>query len=188
MTEDYYETLDDFLKEEKLQLHVLIAHENPYRPRQSQDRVLNWSCKLTNAKGQWIVVYFSKGIGIRVWKEPPQGILSEGTPHHIPKDKIGKPYDGPMPPFENEKDKETFERCSVPEAPTLKEVTRCLAIDLKNVEIAGGFEKWAIAMESTPDSITARSAFDTIVKQRGEMMQLLGEEAYHKYLYEIELK
>ncbi len=182
------EDLDDFLKEEKLQMHVLLAHENPYRSRVGQAESLHWSCKLINNNRQWITIYFSKGLEIRVWNEPPQGLIAEGLPHHVPKEKIGKRYDGPMPPFENERDKETFERCSSPEAPYLKEVMLCIAIDLKNIELAGSFERWATAMKSSPDSILAKGSFETILKQRSQMQQLLGEEVYHRLLYEIELK
>lgn len=182
------ENLDDFLKETKLQMHVLLAHENPYRAKIGQEGSLHYSCKLINDKNEAIVIYFSKGLGIRLWKEPTEGLLSEGVPHHVPQGKVGQLYDGPQPPFENERDKEIWARCSAPQLPYLKEVFLCLANDIRNVELTGSFERWAKLMQTTPDSRIARDTFDLILRQRADLRRLLGEEAYHRLLYETELK
>jgi len=178
------EDLTDFLNQENIRMNVLLAHENPYRPGDTGP-ALHWSCQIINNENEWIVVYFSKGLGLRLWKEPPQGLA--GLPLHVPKDKIGKRYDGPLPPFEDDKDRETFEYCSVAEPPNLKEVMLCLAVDMRNLEQAGTFEKWAQLMKME-DSPMLRQTFNILANQRRSLQQLFGEGEYHRFLYETDLK
>lgn len=182
------EDIVDFINDNKLQMYVLLAHENPYRPKEVQQGLTHWSCKLLNREGQFIVIYFSKGTQVRRWRNPPQTGLTETIPVHVPHDKVGTPYDGPIPPFDDgdEQNKRTYMLCSQPEPPYLIEVLDVLAKDIWLVEQAGGFNRWANIVNSSVDSISTRRAFEVICQQRAEVQALLGEEPYHKLLYEID--
>ncbi len=180
------EDIVDFINETGISMHVLLAHENPYRAKTQQDGAVHWSCKLINAENRHIIVYFSKGAGIRRWCQPPQPGLNETIPVHVPHGKINEPYDGPMPPFENEQDKRIFRLCSQVEPPFLIEVLDVLAKDIWLIEQAGTFDRWATALKVSPDSRSARGAFDIVCQQRVELRALLGEESFHKLLHEIE--
>lgn len=182
------EDIVDFITDNKLEMHILLAHENPYRPKEFQQGSVHWSCKLLNREGQFIVIYFSKGAQVRRWCKPPETNLAETIPVHVPHDKVGTPYDGPMPPFDDddEQGKRTYVLCSHPEPPYLIEVLDILAKDIWLVERAGGFNNWANIIKSDVDSINARRAFESVCQQRAEVQALLGEEPYHKLLYEIE--
>lgn len=185
MTEDGVEDLKDivdFIEETGLTMHVLLAHTNPYRNKDGQQGLVHWSCKLSNAEDRYIIIYFSKGIGIRRWCQPPE---KAGIPVHVPHDKIDEMYDGPMPPFESEQDRNTFNHCSRIEPPYLVEVLDILAKDTCLVEQTQSFNNWAQALKLNPDSMLARSAFEIICQQRLELRALLGAESYHKLLYEI---
>jgi len=180
------ESIIDFINENEIKMHVLLAHENPYRNQQQTEGLVHWSCKLINKENQFFVIYFSKGAGIRRWCEPPQTGLGNTIPLHVPHDKINQTYDGPMPPFDTDHDKLTYLHCSQVEPPFLIEVLDVLAKDVWIVEQSGGFNKWAQAMGSNGDSMMARGVFDIVCKQRIQLMGLLGEDAHHKLLYEIE--
>lgn len=180
------EGIVDFISENKITMHVLLAHENPYRSKRDQQGVINWSCKIINFDNNYIIIYFSKGAAIRRWCQPPEIGLGDTIPLHVPHDKINEPYDGPLPPFENEQDKRTFQFCSQVEPPFLIEVLDVLAKDVWLVEQAGSFERWAEALKVSSDSRAARAAFDIVCQQRIELAALLGDDAYHKLLYEIE--
>lgn len=179
------EDITDFINEVGISMHVLLAHENPYRSKENQAGLIHWSCRITH-DCRFVIIYFSKGIGIRRWTQPPQTGLGDTIPLHVPHDKIDEPYDGPLPPLETEQDKRTFALCSQPEPPFLIEVLDVLARDIWLVEQAGTFDKWAALMETSSDSRTARGAFDIVCQQRIEMLALLGEGPYHKLLYEID--
>jgi len=179
------EDIDDFINENEITMHVLLAHENPYRNRGNQQGI-NWSCKIINSDNKYIVIYFSKGAAIRQWCQSPEIGFGDTIPLHIPHHKINKRYDGPLPPFENERDKRTFQFCSQVEPPFLAEVLEVLARDICLVEQAGSFERWAEALKTSSDSRAAKTAFDIICQQRIELTALLGEGACHKLLYEID--
>jgi len=178
------EDISDFIIEHEITMHVLLAHENPYRRKETQQ--VHWSCKIINERSQYIIVYFSKGVAIRRWSKPPDTGLGDTLPIHVPHDKVDTPYDGPMPPFENEEDRRTFNFCSKVEPPFLVEVLDVLAKDVCLLEQTGAFDLWAQALKVSSDSRTARGAFDIVCQQRIELLTLLGEEPYHKLLYEIE--
>lgn len=180
------ENIVDFINDNKLEMHILLAHENPYRPKEVQQGSIHWSCKLLNREGQFIIIYFSKGAQVRRWCNPPQTGLAETIPVHVPHDKVGTVYDGPMPPFDDDdQGKRTYILCSQAEPPYLIEVLDILAKDIWLVEQTGGFNKWANVVNSSADSISTRRAFEIICQQRAEVQALLGEEPYHKLLYEI---
>lgn len=183
------EDIVDFINENKVTMHVLLAHENPYRAKEQQQGAVHWSCKLINSEDRFIVVYFSKGMSIRRWCKPPQTGLAETIPLHVPHDKINQVYDGPTPPWDDDtsdQDKRTYNQCSQVEPPFLIEVLDVLAKDIWLVEQAGTFERWANVLKVSPDSRSARGAFDIVCQQRMELQALLGDDAYHKLLYEIE--
>lgn len=182
------ENIVDFINDNQLQMHILLAHENPYRPKEFQQGSIHWSCKLVNREDQFIIVYFSKGAQVRRWCNPPQTGLAETIPVHVPHDKIDTPYDGPMPPFDDDdkQGKRTYILCSQAEPPYLIEVLDILAKDIWLVEQTGGFNRWANVVNSSVDSINARRAFESVCQQRAELQALLGEEPYHKLLYEID--
>jgi len=178
------EDISDFIRENKISMHILQTHENPYRPKQNQGDAAHWSCKIiNNITYKHIVVYFSKGIGIRQWREPPQ---TESLPLHVPRDKIQTRYDGPQPPFENDKDQQTFYLCSELEPPSLPEVLDVLAKDIWLIEQTGTFERWTATLKSTPDSLYARAIYDLVNQQLQELKFLLGEGMFHKLIYEID--
>lgn len=182
------EGIVEFITETGITMHVLLAHENPYRSKYNQQGIINWSCKLINTDNNYVVVYFSKGNAIRRWCEPPQTGLGDTIPLHVPHDEIGEPYDGPMPPWTEEtteQDKRTFNYCSQVEPPFLIEVLDILAKDIALIETTGNFEAWCDELKISADSRTARSAFDIVCQQRIEMQALLGEE-YNRLLYEVE--
>lgn len=180
------EDVTDFIASEELQLHALVTHENPYRPKQAQANLVHWSCKISNPKNKFVIVYFSKGTGLRTWCHPPQTGLDVTIPLHVPHGKLYQPYDGPTPPFDNERDELTYRHCSTFEPPYLAEILDVLAKDIWLVEQAGPFEIWANVLQLNHDSIAARKAYDVIYQQRHELMALLGEEPYHRLIYEIE--
>lgn len=180
------EDIVDFIDENKLSMHGLLIHENPYRSKDQQQGAVHWSCKLINAKNQFIIVYFSKGAAIRRWCQPPETGLGVTIPLHVPHDKINASYDGPMPPFENKEDEKKFNLCSQVEPPFLIEVLDILAKDIWLVEQTGHFETWARSLKVSPDSRNARGVFDIVCQQRLELQALLQEEAYHRLLYEID--
>lgn len=179
------ESIVDFINDTGTTMHVLLSHENPYRSKEQQQGLVHWSCKILH-ENRFVIVYFSKGAGIRRWTPPPETGLGDTIPLHVPHDKIGESYDGPLPPFETEQDQRIFALCSQPEPPFLIEVLDVLARDIWLVEQTGTFDKWALAIGSTPDSRIARSAFDIICQQRIEMIALLGEGTCHRLLYEID--
>ena len=133
-----------------------------------------------------MVVYFSKGTGLRVWCSPPQTGLKTHLPLHVPHDKLHKPYDGPKPPFDNGRDELTYYYCSTFEPPYLAEILDVLAKDIWLIEQTGRFETWAKVLQLNADSRAAYDAFEIICQQRMEFMALLGEEPYHRLVYEIE--
>lgn len=177
------ESVVDFINDTGTTMYVLLAHENPYRSKENQQGLVHWSCKILN-ENRFVIIYFSKGAGIRRWSESSQ--MTGDIPFHVPHDKIGKRYDGPLPPFESKQDKRTFAFCSQPEPPYLIEVLDVLARDIYLVEQAAGFEQWASFVGSTPDSRVARAAFDIVCQQRIEMIALLGEGTCHRLIYEID--
>lgn len=179
------ENIVDFINENEISMHVLLAHQNPYRSKEKQNGLVHWSCQILNEKKQYIVIYFSKGAGIRRWSQLQTGIR-DTIPIHVPHDKIGKPYDGPMPPFENDQDQKTFNLCSQVEPPFLIEVLDVLAKDIWLIEQTGSFDNWAKAMKISSDSRFARAAYDIICNQRAELSALLGEGEFHRLLYEID--
>lgn len=179
------EDIVDFVTENEISMHVLLAHQNPYRSKEQQKGLVHWSCQIFNDKKQYIIIYFSKGAGIRRWSQPQTGI-GDTIPLHVPHDKIGKSYDGPMPPFENDQDKKTFNLCSQVEPPFLIEVLDILARDIWIVEQTGSFDNWAKTMKTSSDSRSARTAFDIVCSQRVELSTLLGEHEFHRLLYEID--
>lgn len=188
MPEIETETIEDFIRTSGLTCYVLPAHENPHRATGDQNSAYHYSCKLVNEEGQWFVIYFSKGPGVRVWKQPPEMFESGGAPIHVAKDQIGGRYDGPMPPWtedSTERDAEIFETCSVPEAPYLAEIIACLANDCFTLEQTGSFEAWCGKVETNPDSRFAKQTWDSICRQRQQLQALLGPEKYHRLLYEI---
>lgn len=183
------EDIVDFINNNKLSMHVLLAHENPYKSKQQQGGAVHWSCKLINAAKQHIIVFFSKGALIRRWCQSPNTGLGDTIPVHVPHDKVNKPYDGPMPPWDDEtsdQDKRTFEFCSQIEPPFLIEVLDVLAKDVWLIEQAGVFDNWCSLLKFSQDSRSAKSAFDVVLQQRLELQALLGEDAYHQLLYEID--
>jgi len=184
------ENVTDFCKTTDIKMHVLPAHENPYRSMQEQNLAFHYSCKLTNTEGNWFVVYFSKGLGLRTWVQPPEGFVITGSPAHVPHGQIGQRYDGPMPPWNDETpqaDKDTFEHCSKPEAPFIEEVINCLANDCRGIEQSqGNFSAWCKTMRISDDSRTAKNAWDAVIKQRQQLAALLGEGEYHRLIYETE--
>lgn len=178
------EDIVDFIDENEITMHVLLAHENPYRAKEQQAGVIHWSCKLVR-DNQFVIIYFSKGADIRRWCLPPQ-TGADTIPLHVPHDKINGPYDGPMPPFENDYDQRIYNVCSQVEPPFLIEVLDILAKDTWLVEQAGTFERWAQILEVSSDSRAARRTFDIVCQQRSELSALLGQESYHRLLYEID--
>ena len=183
------ENIVDFINDNKLSMHVLLAHENPYRSKQQQGGAVHWSCKLINAENQHIVIFFSKGVLIRRWCQPPGTGLGDTIPTHVPHDKINEPYDGPTPPWDEEtteQDQRTFNFCSQVEPPFLIEVLDVLAKDVEIVEQTGTFENWCMLLKVSPDSRSARSSYEIVLQQCMELQALLGEEAYHKLIYEID--
>ncbi len=179
------EDIVDFINENEVTMHVLLAHENPYRSKGQQAGAVHWSCKLIS-NNQFVIIYFSKGINIRRWCSPPQTGVADTIPLHVPHDKINGQYDGPTPPFKNDYDRRTYNLCSQVEPPFLIEVLDVLAKDIWLVEQAGTFEKWAQALGTNSDSRAARGAFDIVCQQRSELSALLGQESYHRLLYEID--
>lgn len=178
------ENTDDFIKQTRLTMHVLLIHENPLRNKATQQEMIHWSCKIINAEKKYSVIYFSKGKNVRQWCYPPQ--TGHSLPIHVPHNKIGQTYDGPFPPFENDQDKKIYKLCSQVEPPYLTEVLDVLARDICLVEQTGDFERWTQAVKTTPDSLTARTVYEIIVQQRLELIALLEEEAFHRLLYEID--
>lgn len=180
------EDVTDFIAENNITMDVLLIHENPCRPKQNQRGAVHWSCKITMDK-RFIIVYFSKGENIRRWIAPPQtGLGQSAIPLHVPHDKIDERYDGPLPPFENDEDRRLYHLCSQPEPPYLIEVLDILAKDIWLLEQTGSFENWARVLGLHADSRAARGAFEVICQQRVEMIALLGDDAFHKLLYEID--
>lgn len=182
------EDIVDFINETGITMHVLLAHENPYRSRQQQGGAVHWSCKLINAENQHIIIFFSKGALIRRWCKPPETGLGETIPLHVPHDKINEPYDGPMPPWDDEtteQDKRTFTLCSTVEPPFLIEVLDVLAKDVWIVEQAETFDKWCELLKVSSDSRAARSAYEIVSQHRMELQALLGD-SYYKLVYEID--
>jgi hypothetical protein len=183
------ETIDDFIKTSGLECYVLPAHENPHRMAADQNSAYHYSCKLVNRDEQWFVVYFSKGPGIRLWKQAPEMFEAGGKPIHVPKEKVGTQYDGPMPPWtedSTDRDKEIFQTCSIPEAPHLPEILTCLANDCATIEQMGSFEAWCRKVKASPDSRFAKKTWDDVCLQRQQLQTLIGPEQYHRLLYEIE--
>jgi len=178
------ENIVDFVNDNDINMHVLLSHENPYRTKQEQQGFAHWSCKII-CRDKFIVIYFSKGAGIRRWIEPHIGI-SDTIPIHVPHDKVGKPYDGPFPPFENDVDQRTFNSCSQIEPPFLIEVLDILARDIWLIEQSKTFEGWTQALKVNSDSRSARMAFEIVCQQRLELGALLGDGNLHKLLYEID--
>ena len=181
-------TTVDFIQTAGIKAYVLPAHENPHRTVQDQNTAYHYSCKLINEKNNWFVVYFSKGPGIRLWKEAPEMFVSGGTPIHVSKDQIGTRYDGPIPPWtkkSTERDAEIFNTCSVPEPPVLAEILDCLANDCITIEASGSFETWCEKVGGNIDSRHAKRTWDAVLTQRGQLQSLLGMEQYHRLLYEI---
>jgi hypothetical protein len=176
------EDIVDFVQDVGMSMHVLLAHENPYRSGQQQNNAVHWSCKITTEKHH-MVVYFSKGISIRRWIEPRPD--ETDIPLNVPPDKVGTQYDGPMPPFTDEDDLRTFNECSTVEPPFLIEVLEVLAKDIWLVEQTGNFTQWAKTLQIQPEP-AVKAAYNVVCQQRTELYALLGEEECHRLLYEIE--
>jgi hypothetical protein len=180
------ETVADFLESEEIKMNVLPAHENPYRVVKQNNLDFHYSCQLINNENQWFVVYFSKGFLIRTWKQPN----NELSPVHVPMDKIGTDYDGPMPPFDEnttQAELDTFNYCSKPTPPTMVEVMNCLANDCRTIEnTQGEFKTWAKVMEVEEDSDYAKSIWSIVCKQRQQLIALFGEGGYHRLIHETE--
>jgi len=186
------ENVADFLETAGIRMHVLQIHENPHRIAQEQNTAFHYSCKLINDDDKWFVVYFSKGLGLRTWIQPPENFVPTGCPLHVPLYKIGTQYDGPMPPWDEDtprKNIETFEHCSKPTPPSLEEVVTCLAVDCRTVEdTQGNFSKWCKLFKTSDDSRHAKMTWEIVVKQRAQLLALLGEEgSYHRLIFETEL-
>lgn len=177
------ETIVDFINDNEITMHVLLAHENPYRKGENQKEQIHWSCQIT-CKDRNLVIYISKGLAARRWCQPPQNTAD--IPLHVPLNKVGEPYDGPMPPFDNKKDSRTFNFCSYAEPPFLIEVLDILAKDIRLIEQTGHFHNWAIALKTSPDSLHARRVFDIVAQQRVDLYALLGEGLCHQLIYEID--
>ncbi len=185
-TELEMETVFDFIEAKTLELDVLPIHTNPLRSMTNQQG-LHYSCRITNKKAQsWIAVYFTKGEGLRIWKQPSEQWLSKV---HVPLDKIGMPYDGPLPPWTDEteqSDRQSFELCSIPEPPLLSEILDVLAIDCFQAEQYPLYEVWAVSLKGNPDSIMLREAWNAVNRQQRELRALFGEADYFQLLYEID--
>lgn len=182
------ETIEDFMKTTDIRIDVLSMHENPYRPN-SQQFAYHYSCQLRNEEGQWFVVYFSKGLGFRLWRSPPDEFESSGKPLHVPIDKIDTQYDGPLPPFEGDDaayDQIVFEKCSVPALPNTAEVLDCLANESLIVERTGSFESWCSSIKGSQDSLSTKKTYEICCQHRLKLRALLGPEQYHRLVYEMD--
>ena len=185
------ENVADFVKTAGIKLHVLPAHENPFRTVvKDQDSAFHYSCKLINEQEDWFVVYFSKGFGLRTWIQPPEEFIAASSPLHVPLGKIGKQYDGPMPPFNENTPKvdiETFRKCGKPTLPTLEEILNCLANDCRTIEQSQvNFTAWCKLLDTTDDSRFAKTTWDMVIKQRQQLFTLLGEGSVHRLIHETE--
>ncbi len=185
------ENVADYLESADIRIHVLQTHENPHRNTPEQNTTFHYSCKLINDEDKYFIIYFSKGLGLRTWTHPPDSFVSTGCPLHVPLDKVGTPYDGPMPPWEEEtprKDIETFEHCSKPTLPSLREVITCLAVDCFTIEQSqGDFLNWCKMLQISDDSRNAKMTWEIVAKQRQQLFALLGEGSYHRLIFETEL-
>ncbi len=178
------ETIVDFVSDNKIRMYVLLAHQNPTIRRDQQQGMVHWSCKIIKDQ-QHIIVYFSKGVTIRRWCQPPLTI-EDTIPLHVPHDKIGESYDGPLPPFDHKQDKQIFNRCSEAEPPFIIEILDVLAKDGWLIEQTGTFERWAEARKTSPDSIRAARSFEAVKQQQADLQALLGKGEYYTLLYEID--
>ena len=169
-------TIQEFIKENNLELDVLPAHENPYRIPQDQMNAVHWSCQLVNSDNRSFIAYFSKGPGLRVW--------IDGTVHgdRTPFSKVGTPYDGPMPPLEDEADQLKFLKQSTPERPSFEEVLTCLIRDIRNAEACLGFDDWCALFNRSVDSCHAKKCYDGVHDQAIRLRALLGLQEYEYLL------
>lgn len=70
--------------------------------------------------------------------------------------------------------------------PTAVEVLECLASDARGVQYADSFEEWAGDLGYDTDSRRAERTFNTCVDQMRKLVFLLGGEAFHELIEEVE--
>lgn len=175
-------TIQKFIEENDLRLAILPAHENPFRAAADQMNAYHWSCQLSK-DGRSFVIYFSKGLGVRVWVDAE----IDGEPP-VPVSKVGTAYDGPLPPFEDEYEQEIFLKRSAAEAPRFTEVLGCLTNDIRNVENCLGFDDWCNLFQWNMDSRHARRCYDGICEQAMKLRALIGLQEYEILLHNVEIE
>lgn len=70
--------------------------------------------------------------------------------------------------------------------PTLAEVLDCMASDAASIRNARSFEDWASDLGYDADSRKALATFQACEKQASELEALLGSEAFHTLIYDVE--
>ena len=174
-------TITEFIAENELRLDILPAHENPYLMAADQTNAVHWSCQFINKDERSVVVFFSKGPGLRVWTDSE---ISGEPP--VPISKVGTTYDGPMPPFESEREKEVFLKQSTPETPRFSEILTCLITDIRKATEALGYDDWCRLFKWSMDSCHARKCYDGVLEQEMKLRTLLGVDAYEYLMHNVE--
>ena len=174
-------TINEFIAGNELRLDILPAHENPYRAAADQMNAIHWSCQLANRDSQSFVIYFSKGPGLRVWIDAE---IEDQEP--VPTSKVGTPYDGPMPPFEDELNEEIFLKRSTPQTPRFSEILICLVNDIRTVDQCLGFDDWCARFKWSMDSRHARKCYDGVCEQAMKLRALLRLDQYEILLHNID--
>jgi hypothetical protein len=165
-------SIAEFIKNRGLSMTFTPAPENPHMADDANERVKmnHWACML-EASGQQMVVYFSKGDGLRVWKATSRTIGGrvKGTRAAMPLKRTV-----------------AWEQDTMPEPPSLIEVLDCLAMDANGIENASSFEDWCGEYGYDTDSRKAEKTYRICARQVEKLRAMLGREAYEELLYGVE--
>jgi len=160
-------TIVEFIKQHNLKLNYTVVPENPSM-EDSQKTMNNYACWIVNGKSS-ILLYYSKGIGLRVWKRGFGVRLGKGE---IP----GQPA-----PYRSKPTIHYMENTE-PEPPKLDEVLDCMVSDVAGVIDGQSFEEWANEYGYDTDSRKAEKTYNACREEQRQLISLFGRAGLNELL------